>query len=244
MILLVRARCAAALALGLLASSCTIGSPAPTPSPSAHTPTGATHLQLIEAEDAQTLDPALIDDPTSLAIGSEIFQGLTRLDAAQRPVPGLAERWDVTDAGKTYTFHLRAAHYQSGASVQAQDALSAWTHALAPDTHSPNTIFFAPLGAHYPGDPLSAVQVVDGSTLRLTLPQPDSELLTLLALPPYWLMDPKQPTSGAGPYRLDHWDRGRSLSLSAFDGYWGPHPSVRKVDIEIEPGNSKRMDRF
>jgi len=89
-------------------------------------PAAASHLQLIEAEDAQTLDPALIDDPTSLAIGSEIFQGLTRLDASQRPVPGLAERWEISDAGRTYTFHLRNAHYQSGATVQAQDAITAW----------------------------------------------------------------------------------------------------------------------
>ena len=238
------ARCALGLALTLLATSCTIGAPAPSPSPSPHSSAGATHLQLIEAEDAQTLDPALIDDPTSLAIGSEIFQGLTRLDASQRPIPGLAERWEIADAGKTYTFHFRSAHYQSGGTVQAQDALTAWTRALAPETHSPNTIFFAPLGARYPGDSLTTVQVVDSTTLRLRLPKPDSELLTLLALPPYWLTDPKQLTSGAGPYHLDHWDHGRSLSLSAFDGYWGSHPSVRKVDIEIEPDNVKRLDRY
>jgi ABC-type transport system substrate-binding protein len=242
--MLVRARLAAGLALTFVASSCTVGTPTASPSPPPHTPPGATHLQLIEAEDAQTFDPALIDDPTSLAVGSEIFQGLTKLDANQRPIPGLAERWEIADSGKTYTFHLRAAHYHSGAAVQAQDALTAWTRALAPQTQSPNTIFFAPLGGRYPGDALSTVQVVDSSTLRLRLPKPDSELLTLLALPPYWLMDPKQTTSGTGPYRLDHWDRGRALSLSAFDGYWGPHPSVRKVDIEIEPDNIKRLDRY
>lgn len=242
--MLIRARLVAGLALTFLASSCTIGPPAASPLASPHTSAGANHLQLIEAEDAQTLDPALIDDPTSLAIGSEIFQGLTRLDANHHPIPGLAERWEIADSGKTYTFHLRAAHYQSGTSVLAQDALTAWTRALAPETHSPNTIFFAPLGARYPGDPLSTVQVVDNTTLRLRLTKPDSELLTLLALPPYWLMDPKQMTSGAGPYRLDRWDRGRSLSLSAFDTYWGPHPSVRKVDIEIEPDNIKRLDRY
>src|SRR5439155_24560 len=69
------------------------------------------HLQLSEAEDAQTLDPALIDDPTSLAIGAELFQGLTRLDATLRPVPALAQSWEITDSGRAYTFHLRAAKY-------------------------------------------------------------------------------------------------------------------------------------
>src|SRR5256886_8550949 len=49
---------------------------------------------------------------------------------------------------------------------------------------------------------------------------------------------------GSGPYRLDHWDRGRALHLSAFDTYWGAKPSVRKVDIELEPDNLQRLDRF
>ena len=240
--MVVRATCAAGLALTLLASSCTPATPAPSGSP--RSSGGASHLQLIEAEDAQTLDPALIDDPTSLAIGSEIFQGLTRLDQNQRPVPSLADHWEISDAGQTYIFHLRTAQYQSGATVQAQDAVTAWTRALAPGTASPLTIFFSPLGVRYPGDSLSAVQVVDSKTLRLRLPQPNSELLTLLALPPYWLADPKQTSSGSGPYRLDRWDHGRALHLSAFDGYWGARPSVRKVDIEIEPDNAKRLDRF
>src|SRR5207302_6685467 len=51
----------------------------------------------------------------------------------------------------------------------------------------------------------------------------------------YWLIDPKQPTASAGPYHLDKWDRGRALQLSAYTGYSGPTPSVRKVDIAIEP---------
>jgi ABC-type oligopeptide transport system substrate-binding subunit len=242
MTMAVRATRVVSLALTLLATSCTTVSV--NPSPSVHPSTGVSHLQLIEAEDAQTLDPALIDDPTSLAIGSEIFQGLTRLDANQRPVPALAESWEISDAGRTYTFHLRSAHYQSGAIVQAQDAPTAWSRALAPETASPLTIFFAPLGERYPGDALTGVQVVDSKTLRVQLPQADSEFLTLLALPPYWLADPKQPTMGAGPYHLDKWDRGIALQLSAFAGYWGAAPTVRRVDIEIQPDNTKRLDRF
>jgi oligopeptide transport system substrate-binding protein len=241
--MVVRAAYSAGLALTLLASSCTSGAPNAS-SPSPRSVSGATQLRLIEAEDAQTLDPPLIDDPTSLQIGSEIFQGLTTLDANQRPAPGLAQRWEVADGGKTYTFHLRDARYQSGATVQAQDAVTAWTRALAPATDSPNTIFFSALGARYPGDPLTGVEALDSKTLRVHLPRADSELLTLLALPPYWLVDPKQPTAGSGPYRLDRWDRGRTLQLTAYDGYWGPRPTVRSVDIEIEPDNAKRLDRF
>jgi ABC-type oligopeptide transport system substrate-binding subunit len=232
------------LALVLLTTSCVPGAPSSSPTPSGRPAGAPTHLQLVEAEDAQTLDPALIDDPTSLAIGAELFQGLTALDQNQRPTPALAERWEVGDAGRTYTFHLRDARYQSGAAVQAQDALTAWSRALAPQNQSPLTIFFAPLGARYPGDALTTVQVLDARTLRLRLPQANSELLTMLALPPYWLVDPKQPTSGSGPYHLDRWERGHALHFSAYSDYWGPRPSVSKVDVDVEPDNARRLERF
>jgi ABC-type oligopeptide transport system substrate-binding subunit len=200
-----------------------------------------------EAEDAQTLDPALIDDPTSLAVGSELFQGLTQLDVNLRPVPALAQSWEISDSGRVYTFHFRPAKYQSGVTVQAQDALTAWKRALAPETASPLTTFFAPLGARYPGDALSGVQAVDQKTLVVRLAQADSSLLTRLAMPPYWLADPSlngAVSSGSGPYRLEKWDRGHGLHLSAFANYWGPRPQVRGVDIEIEPDSPKRLDRF
>ncbi|GAC1479165.1 MAG: peptide ABC transporter substrate-binding protein [Candidatus Dormibacteria bacterium] len=243
--MVVRASCAVGLALTLLASSCTSSAPTSSaPSGSKGAGAGINHLRLIEAEDVQTLDPALIDDPTSLSIGGEIFEGLTRLDGNLRPVPGLAERWEVTDAGRTYTFHLRQAHYQSGALVQAQDALTGWTRALAAGTASPLATFFSPLGASHPGDSLTGVDVVDGQTLRVRLAEPDSALLTLLALPPYWLTDPAHLDSGSGPYHLESWDRGHRLHLASNPGYWGGQPGVRSVDIEIEPDASKRLDRF
>jgi len=243
-----RASCAVGPALALLLSSCNLpGMPTPSASALPANTSRVSHLQLSEAEDAQTLDPALIDDPTSLAIGAELFQGLTRLDATLRPVPSLAQSWEIADSGRTYTFHLRAAKYQSGATVQAQDALTAWKRVLAPETASPLTTFFTPLGASYPGDSITGVQAIDQKTLVVRLAQPDSSLLTRLALPPFWLEDPGlngAVSSGSGPYHLDKWDRGRGLHLSAFSDYWGPRPQVRSIDIEIEPDNPKRLDRF
>ncbi len=243
-----RASRGATLALSLLITGCSLApAPRPSPTPSPKAQPADINLRLLEAEDPQTLDPALIDDPVSLAVGSELFEGLTRLDGSQRPVPGLAERWDIADGGRSYTFHLRRARYGSGASVTAQDALTAWSRALAPKTASPLTVFFAPLGPRSPGDALTTVEVVDPTTLRLNLPRADSELLSLLALPPFWLYDAQRPgatPSGTGPYRLERWDRGRSLQLLANDAYRGGRPMVRRVDIEIEPDAAKRLDRF
>lgn len=247
-------RLACLLLVGLL-SSCTVHlGPQPTahPNPSPSPPTFIS-LRLLEADDVETLDPALIDDPTSLAVGQELFEGLTRLDHQLLPVPGLARSWEVSDSGRTYTFHLRDATYQSGASVQAQDAVAAWTRALDPKTASPLAAFFAPLGARHAGDQLTGVEAVDPQTVRLRLPGPNSELLTLLALPPFWLYDPKAvgshfgdqaSSAGSGPYVLDRWDRGRSLSLHGWSGYWGRAPQVRSVSMDIVLDPVERLERF
>jgi len=247
-------RLACLLLVGLL-SSCTVHiGPQPTPhSTASPTPPATISLRLLEADDVQTLDPALIDDPISMAVGGELFEGLTRLDAQLRPGPGLASSWDITDAGRTYTFHLRPATYQSGAQVQAPDALTDWTRALDPRTASPLTAFFAPLGARHAGESLSGVDAVDPHTLRVHLAEPNSELLTLLALPPFWLYDPKAvgphfgdavASAGSGPYALDRWDRGRSLSLHTWSGYWQPAPKVRSVSVDVVPDPAIRLQKF
>jgi ABC-type oligopeptide transport system substrate-binding subunit len=247
-------RLACLLLVGLL-SSCTVHiGPQPTPRPTASpTPPAAISLRLLEADDVQTLDPALIDDPISLAVGRELFEGLTRLDAQLRPAPGLASSWEITDAGRTYTFHLRSATYQSGAHVQAQDAVTDWRRALDPKTASPLAAFLAPLGARHAGEPLTGVDVVDPQTLRVHLAAANSELLTLLSLPPFWLYDPSAVaahfgdqviSAGSGPYVLDRWDRGRSLSLHSWSGSWQAARQVRSVSIEIVPDPATRLQRF
>src|SRR6185295_754228 len=57
--------------------------------------------------DPRSLDPALSTDvPTGRAV-SYVFDGLTQFTPEARVEPGLAERWDVSADGATYTFHLR-----------------------------------------------------------------------------------------------------------------------------------------
>jgi len=124
---------------------------------------------------------------------------------------------------------------------------------LDPKTASPLTAFFAPLGARHAGDPLTGVEVVDSRTVRLHLPVPNSELLTLLALPPYWLYDPRAVdahfgdhpgSAGSGPYALDRWDRGRSLALHAWSSHAGPTPQVGSVTIDVVPDPTARLQQF
>src|ERR1700741_1733856 len=67
------------------------------------------------------LDPAFVGIVAESNILGDLLTGLTTLDAAARPVPGMAERWDISRDGKTWTFHLRQAQWSDGKPVTAGD---------------------------------------------------------------------------------------------------------------------------
>src|SRR5437870_1817963 len=72
--------------------------------------------------DPLTMDPALASDAGSAEYIVEIFGGLVTLDQNLKIVPDLAESWDVTNDGKTYTFKIRKnAKFHDGRAVTADD---------------------------------------------------------------------------------------------------------------------------
>ncbi len=76
----------------------------------------------------KTLDPSMMTGEPEGRVATEIFEGLTRLEARSlEPVPGVAESWDITPDGKTYTFHLRAnARWSDGRPLTADDFAYSW----------------------------------------------------------------------------------------------------------------------
>src|SRR5947207_3124669 len=65
-------------------------------------------LVIVNGNEPESLDPAIVTGISEMRIAKALFEGLLRLEATNaRPVAGLAERWDISPDGKTYTFHLR-----------------------------------------------------------------------------------------------------------------------------------------
>src|SRR5215208_928015 len=128
--------------------------------------------------DPRSLDPALSTDvPTGRAVGY-VFDGLTRFTPDAKVEPALAERWDVTADGVTYTFHLRSGvRFHDGSPLTARHVVNSWTRALAPATKSGAAQFLFPIkGARaFNGDSAKTVTgltVRDDSTLVVTLAEP------------------------------------------------------------------------
>lgn len=172
----------------------------------------------------ESLDPAHAGSSMEANILGDMMVGLTTLDAAARPIPGIAERWDISKDGLTWTFHLRKARWSNGASVTADDFLTAWRRVLNPATASrtaQNLWVLKNAHAISAGTmPPSALGVTapDAATLKVTLEYPAPylpELLTLAAalpLPPNPVFKPGAYISN-GPYLLKAWSPGDHVIL-------------------------------
>src|SRR5690606_37659912 len=79
----------------------------------------------------RSLDPALVKDLASMFLLRQVYAGLTRLDDELQPIPGLAERIEISPDGLTYRFTLRdQAYFHNGRPITAEDVEFSLTRAL------------------------------------------------------------------------------------------------------------------
>ncbi|WNS74732.1 peptide ABC transporter substrate-binding protein [Bacillus sp. DTU_2020_1000418_1_SI_GHA_SEK_038] len=97
-------------------------------------------LNLYAANEIPTLKTNGVIDGISGTMMLNLYEGLYREDQDQKLVPGIAKDHEVSNDGKTYTFHLRDdAKWSNGTQVTAHDFVFAWQRALHPDTLSPHS---------------------------------------------------------------------------------------------------------
>src|SRR5260221_13858865 len=93
-------------------------------------------VTIINNVEPESLDPAIITGQADGRVVGGLFEGLTRLDPkTARPVPGLAERWEISPDGLVYTFHIRTnALWSTGEPIRADDVAYSWLRVLNPLT--------------------------------------------------------------------------------------------------------------
>src|SRR5687767_13543075 len=183
-------------------------------------------LIIINGREPESLDPAIITSQADGRIVQTIFEGLTRyspVDASAEP--GLADRWDISEDKKVYTFHIRAnAKWTTGEAITAHDFVYSWLRVLNPDTASDyagNLYYIKGAEDFNSGKATNAAEVairaVDERTLRVELINPTPFFLELCAYGPQcivhrgtvekygdrWLQAKPAPASGA--YELVSW---------------------------------------
>ena len=84
-----------------------------------------------------TLDPHHNEETSGQAILVDLFEGLVTTDVDLNIIPGVAERWEISDDGKTYTFELRDdARWSNGDTVAAQEFVAGLQRTVNPETAS------------------------------------------------------------------------------------------------------------
>lgn len=93
-------------------------------------------VTVVQSKDATTLDPQQMTWQHDIRVGRAIFEMLVTVDSEPgRFRPGVAERWEVAEDGRTWTFALRPdARWSNGDPVTAPDFVAGWRRAMVPDT--------------------------------------------------------------------------------------------------------------
>ncbi|PKB57418.1 MAG: hypothetical protein BZY73_03350 [SAR202 cluster bacterium Casp-Chloro-G3] len=208
--------------------------------------------------DPPTLDPHLTTDNISGALVNEVYSGLVNVDLDLNVVPDLAETIDVSDDGRTYTFHLRSnAKFHDGKTVTAPDVKWSLERVTNPETQ-------APVAAQYLSDivgvteklngsasSIEGVRVVDDRTIEITIDAPKSYFLAKLTYPTAFVLDRdniegkgndwlRQP-NGTGPFKLAQYDIGEILRLERNDNYYRKLAYLDEIDFILSGGTAMLM---
>lgn len=161
---------------------------------SAGTDEGAVLNIMLETE-VQSLDPQVATDGTSFEVMANFIDGLMQMDAEGAAVPAMAESYEISEDGKTYTFHLREAKWSNGESVTAQDFVFGWQRAVDPATASEYSYMLSDIGQVVNAAEIIAgdkpvtdlgITAVDDKTLEVQLNVPVSYFLSLMYFPTFY----------------------------------------------------------
>ena len=131
--------------------------------------------------DLNTMDYEYATDGNSFIMQSMCEAGLAQLDADGQAQPDLAESWDVSDDGKTYTFHLRdGIKWSNGDPVTASDFVYGWQRLVDPDLASEYNFIETTIGVENAADIIAGtkdkselgVEATDDKTFVVHLTQP------------------------------------------------------------------------
>ncbi|MGQ9489589.1 MAG: ABC transporter substrate-binding protein [Anaerolineae bacterium] len=216
----------------------------PTPAPSVE----VTLVMVTNMDDVVTLDPHHAYETTNLLIHNSTYDTLVeyRPQDLTKVVPRLAESWEISPDGLTYTFKLRqGVKFASGNPVTAEDVRFSW---MRLQNLKDNPAFYADL--------ITDVQAVDEATVKVTLSETSPAFLSIVAAPAMSIVDSKvvkekggtdapdadktdtakdwldQNSAGSGPFILTKWTPKAEIVLVANPNYWRGKPALSKVVIK------------
>jgi peptide/nickel transport system substrate-binding protein/oligopeptide transport system substrate-binding protein len=182
-------------------------------------------------------------------VATQVFDGLVQFDAHLNPIPAIAEFWEASRDGRTWTFSLRrGVRFHHGREVTAEDFVYSFTRLLDSKKPGPLTVFLQRIhGANDfmkgTSQTVQGLKAVDRFTLRVTLDEPFAPLLAVLGLANAAVV-PREKVEGqeerfgrspvgTGPFKLVRWDANKEIVLEANDRYYEGRPFLDTVTFKI-----------
>jgi peptide/nickel transport system substrate-binding protein len=190
--------------------------------------------------DARRLNPVIANDSASGTVNDQVFNGLVKYDKDIRLIGDLAERWEVSNGGKTITFYLRkGVKWHDGVEFTAEDCLFTYKKFIDPNVATPYSSSYMDV---------SKAEVVRKYIFRVTYKEPFSPALESwsMGMIPRHLLEGKDINNdsfnrnpvGTGPYKFREWIAGQKIMLDANDEYFEGRPNIDQFIYRIIPDSS------
>jgi oligopeptide transport system substrate-binding protein len=246
-----------AIAVGLAAAVVAAG----------HGPLGAAPresvFRIFMVGDARNLDPHLASDFPTASVAYLLHLRLVNMDGQGKVHPMGASRWDISGGGLVYTFHLNPrARFHSGRPVTAADWKWSFERLADPRTGSgaASLVLGGVVGFDQVrnGDTtnLAGIRVIDPTTLQIALtPEGRGGFLNRLTAYNAAVLNRQEvedggrawyekSDAGAGPFRLERWDRNSRFVFTAFDDFVLGRPKVDRIEMPIVPSATTRLNLY
>ena len=213
--------------------------------------------------------PGVNTTGTSFDANSQIYSRIVDFErGGTKVVPGLAERWDISPDGLTYTFHLRKGvkwhsnkNFKPTRDMNADDILFMFERQWKESdpyfkVTSPNHSYFNDMGMP---KLLKSVDKVDEHTVRVVLNQPEAPFLSNLAMEYAGVQSKEyaiamlkagtpekidQEPIGTGPFMLVQYQKDALIRYKAFPEFWGGKAKIDDLVFSITPDASVRWAKL
>lgn len=216
----------------------------------AKTPDNTLSLQI--ASEPNKLDPALNSTVDGAALAILAFSGLYTYDAEGQLVPDLAEGYEMSEDGLTYTFTMKdGLKWSDGEELNAEDVAYSWNRLVTPETGA-DYFYLADIIARNEDDTLAIEASEDGKTFTVNLTAPCAYFLDLCAFPAFYPV-PQQSVEAAegadtnpgawcteagfvtsGPMTCTEWKHNESMTYEKNPNYYNADAvSLEKIQFML-----------
>jgi peptide/nickel transport system substrate-binding protein len=206
--------------------------------PAAYAQTPQNVVVVGQIAEPQSLDPHAVTAVNDFRILVNVYDGLVRFaDGTLEVEPSLAESWEISEDGLTYTFQLRGGvAFHDGSPLDAEAVKFNFDRMLDEDHPFHNTGPF-PLSFFFSA--IEEVTAVDDLTVEFTLNEPFAPFLSNLAYPTGLIVSPAaveehgadfgRNPSGTGAYRFAEWQSNQRVVITRNEDYWDGPPAPEAI---------------